>query len=113
MTSSDAEKSKWKSLRTTPRKLTPDELHQRAVFRRDRQRQSDKVRLDMMKAASEGDRDRRAKSGASLTVAYRRGVQKNAEIGINPIYLNGSFERRFHAVADWKKTAKAWDRRHP
>jgi len=114
--STAAEKAKWKKLRATPRKLTPAELHQRAVARQERSAAIAKMRIDMVKAAAAGDGARRNKARNARQGAYELGLLKNAELGIDPVYLGGRgfwrVPRGSLAHKAWLKTAKAWDVAH-
>lgn len=110
--SSTAEKAKWLSMRSRPKALTMGELNQRSAARQAQAERIGKMRMEMAKATKEGDRDRRAKASQATIDAFARGVQKNAELGIDPIYLNLPYDRRAALRAAWKKQSKAWDIAH-
>lgn len=109
--STNAEKAKWRSMRATPRKLTPGELHQRAVARRDAKRISERYALDMRKATAAGDYSRKNKARWARRDALHRGVRKNAELGIAPVYRG--IDRDSNAQLQWLKHAREWDRANP
>lgn len=108
MGSTDAEKAKWKKLRATPRRLTPAELHQRAVARRDARRAAEKYALEAAKAGAEGDISRKRRARAKLRDACYRGLRKNAELGIAPVYRG--HDRDSGAQRAWVKASREWDR---
>ena len=114
--STSAEKAKWKSLRSTPRRLAPEELHQRAVARRDARRALEKYLAGARRASAEGDYARKQKARAKLRKAYRSGLRKNAELGINPVYIGGlgprAVLRGSTAHKEWLKASRDWDRAH-
>jgi hypothetical protein len=115
--STNAEKAKWRAMRATPRKLTADELHQRAVARRDAKRQMEKFGLEVAKAKSAGDYSRKNKAWWKRQNAFHRGVRKNAELGINPIYIGGlgarAVYRGSHEHKRWVAASREWDRANP
>lgn len=120
--STAAEKIKWRSLRATPRRLTPKELHQRAVARRDLKRHMEKLHAEMAKATKAGDKERRVKRREKTRAAFALAIQREREIGTDPIYHNRNGSARLYdfdkldpftsPTKAWKKLAKAWDIAH-
>lgn len=114
--STSAEKAKWQAMRSRPKKLTAAELHQRAVSRQTQSQHISKLRAEIAKATEEGNLARRTKARDSLRNAFNRGIQKNAELGIDPVYLGGRglgrVPRGSLAHVAWQKRAKLWDIAH-
>jgi hypothetical protein len=53
--------------------------------------------------------DKRAKSRAVAREAYAKALAKERDIGVDPIYWHGNYERRQFMRRAWRIDSREWD----